>query len=162
MTDDWRTRFNRVEGLIHQIEASADAPIKVAARELAGALLELHGEGLERLVELVKNGASLEALTSDELVANLLLLHGLHPEPLENRIEHALSNARRDLGVVVSASVDHGQVRVRFSGAHPQAKMAALEIIHRSAPDASAIEVDADEGLVQLGLPSKGRERVAP
>ena len=40
------------------------------------------------------DGALAEALAGDELVAHLLLLHGLHPVPLEERVRGALDEVR--------------------------------------------------------------------
>ena len=53
--------------------------------------MELHGAGLDRLMEIVAQaGASGYALmddfAGDDLVASLLLLYGLHPHDLETRV----------------------------------------------------------------------------
>ena len=54
---------------------------------------ELYGGGLARVVELVGAERARRAATSsldDELVASLLLVHGLHPDGLGSRVEAAL------------------------------------------------------------------------
>jgi hypothetical protein len=76
---------------------------------------------------------------SDPLVAGLLVLHNLHPDPIETRVRAALSklNAR-----VESVMVTAGVVSVRLLGAarqlQDQARAAALD----AAPDAADIIVE--------------------
>jgi hypothetical protein len=80
--------LERIESLVAQLEASSDPAAQAAAREMVRALLELHATGLAKILELLSQAgdggqATLEACAHDELVGNLLLLHGLHPEGLE-------------------------------------------------------------------------------
>jgi hypothetical protein len=61
------------------------------------ALLELYGDGLERVVTFARAEArspvALDArLSSDEVVSSLLVLHGLHPEGVELPPEPAPSS----------------------------------------------------------------------
>src|ERR1043165_8163330 len=91
--------MERVEGLIRKIEGLPDPEARAAAVELMQSLLEFHGAGLDRLMELVaeEGGAGyriFERLARDELVAGLLLLYGLHPVPVETRVGQALDSVR--------------------------------------------------------------------
>ncbi len=52
------------------------------------ALLDMYGEGLSRIV------AACDVPVEDELVAHLLLLHGLHPVPVRERVMGALDEVR--------------------------------------------------------------------
>ena len=79
----WRSRWTTgplgdVEALLDRLEALADPAAREAATATVQALLALYGEGLGRIVERV-GPAQARALAEDELVAHLLLLHGLHP-----------------------------------------------------------------------------------
>jgi hypothetical protein len=81
-----RERVARVETLLEELDSLADSAAREKATELVAALLDVYGEGLSRIVAQVAerdDGALAEALAGDELVSHLLLLHGLHPVPLE-------------------------------------------------------------------------------
>src|SRR6202161_565848 len=83
----------RVESLLGQLEALPDAAARDTATEVMQALLDLYGEGLGRIVDVVAagdDGTLAAALADDELVAHLLLLHGLHPVAVEERVRGAL------------------------------------------------------------------------
>ena len=82
-----RDRIARVEALLDEVESLPDGG-RTTATELVQALVELYGEGLARIMARV-NGAG-EELLEDELIRHLLLLHDLHPTPLEERVRGAL------------------------------------------------------------------------
>src|SRR5215468_8694511 len=89
----------RIERLIARIEAAPDPSARADALELTRSLMELHGAALDRLMDIVaRAGASGYALmddfASDDLVASLLLLYGLHPHDLETRVRKALDKTR--------------------------------------------------------------------
>src|SRR5690349_21380757 len=93
--DDLRGRMQRLDALIQEAERFADPVVQARTREIVGALLELHGAGLEKILEHVagigEDGlAAIDALARDELVGSLLLLHGLHPLDVETRVLGAL------------------------------------------------------------------------
>ena len=61
------------------------------AEELVRLVTDLYGAGLERLLEVLADAgrldeALLDALAADELVASLLLVHGLHPYDVGTRV----------------------------------------------------------------------------
>jgi len=60
--------------------------------ELVQALVELYGEGLARIV--AHDPACVAGVQGDEVVSYLLLLHGLHPVPVEERVLGALAEVR--------------------------------------------------------------------
>ena len=81
--------------LVGELDQIPGGGSKVAARELVQLLMEVHGTGLERIMELVfESGAQGDAiigrLGQDPIVRNLLLLYSLHPEDLETRVLKAL------------------------------------------------------------------------
>ena len=94
-----------------------------------------------------------QALAEDELVEHLLLLHGIHPTPLETRVRAALAKVRPYLeshgGDVELVAVDQGVVRLRLQGSCsgcPSStmtlKLAIEDAIHKAAPDVEAIEAE--------------------
>jgi Fe-S cluster biogenesis protein NfuA/nitrite reductase/ring-hydroxylating ferredoxin subunit len=112
----------RVEELLQSLSSSPAAP---AAEELVGLLVNLYGDGLARIIDLVGNegpdGRSILArLAEDPLVESLLLLHGLHPLDADARIQRALDEVRPYLGShaggVVYLGVTDGIARLRLEG----------------------------------------------
>ena len=102
--------------LVARIDGMLDAADD-GCTELVAAVLELYGEGLARVVARVPDPA---ALAGDELVSHLLLLHGLHPEPVEARVRAALDEVRPYLdshgGDVELLAIEEGVVRLRLQG----------------------------------------------
>jgi Fe-S cluster biogenesis protein NfuA/nitrite reductase/ring-hydroxylating ferredoxin subunit len=172
---EFQTRMQQVEQLIRELEADTDPGIRARIVELVQLLMDFHGAGLERVMEIVAEaGAPGDAifgrLAKDELVASLLLLYGLHPLDLETRVINALDSVRPYLqthgGNVELLSVDDGVVRLRLAGnckgcpsSEMTFKLAIEEAILKAAPDVSFIQVEgrmdlsAPNGLIQLGHP---------
>ncbi|HVT26386.1 MAG TPA: NifU family protein [Lacipirellulaceae bacterium] len=175
-TSSFERRIGRIESLVERIEQSADPSLREAAREMVRCLLELHAEGLRKILHLAagSNGAAqsvLDAWLKDDLVRSLLLLHELHPESLESRVRHALENVRPYLrshgGNVELLELGEGRVRLRMDGnCHgcPSSAATLRDTIERAilelAPDAGEIEVEGlsssaePGGLVSLELPN--------
>lgn len=87
---------DRIEALLDASRASPDRLAYERAEELVRLLTDLYGAGLTRVVELVGEHAPdlVAHLLADELVASLMLVHGLHPEDLAKRVEEALEGVR--------------------------------------------------------------------
>jgi Fe-S cluster biogenesis protein NfuA/nitrite reductase/ring-hydroxylating ferredoxin subunit len=150
-------RVARVEALLEQVEGLAPGGPRDVALELVQALLDLYGEGLGRIVEHVsaadESGALAAALAGDELVAHLLLLHGLHPVPVERRVREALDSVRPYLdshgGGVELLSLDDGVAHLKLEGSCngcPSSRVtlqsAIEDAIQTAAPDVARIEAD--------------------
>ncbi len=75
--------------------AATDPTAAALADELVGALLELHGAGLGRMVDVLRAKApvALDDLADDVLVSGLLLLHGLQPDDVTTPLRHAVDPA---------------------------------------------------------------------
>ncbi len=160
MHDDkaFQGRIQRVETLIQSLERISDPAIRADAEELVQTILELHGVGLEQMLDITwEHGAAgqtiIDTLGQDELVGSLLLLHGLHPLPLETRVIQALDKVRPYLkshgGGVELLDVTDGVVRLRLEGScqgcpssRVTLKFAIEEAIHKAAPDVVAIVPD--------------------
>jgi len=94
--NDLRAAGDRIEQLLGQLRDSADPRTRDRAEELLRLVTELYGAGLARVVELADAAAPglVGILAADELVGSLLLVHGLHPEALAQRVEAALAKVR--------------------------------------------------------------------
>ncbi|WP_322480888.1 NifU family protein [Thermogemmatispora sp.] len=165
-----------IERLLAEIEHLPDPHARACAEELVRALVALYGAGLRRIVELLTAVESarasspgvesrlLDLLISDELVAGLLLLHDLHPVPLEERVERALEEVRpvvRGHGAeLMLLRVADGVVSLRLRGSCRgcPASMQYLrqrieEAVYRVAPDLSGLEIE--EGDEEAEMPAR-------
>jgi hypothetical protein len=115
------------------------------ATEAVQAIVALYGEALARLVPHVP--AAL--LTGDDVIAHVLLLHGLHPIDLEARVAGALATVRATLArqgaEITLQEVGERRVRVilRAGGCSAQSLRAAVEeAIRTVAPDLDTLEIE--------------------
>jgi len=83
----------RVQELTAQVETLADPQARACAEELAAAVVQLYGEGLERIFAAVDEQTRTQ-LAEDGVVASLMLIHGLYPVSLETRVQAALDSVR--------------------------------------------------------------------
>ncbi len=156
---EFQQRLQKIEGLVQTIESSADPHMRASAIELLQTLMEVHGAGIERLMEMVfemAGGEIIDRFGDDELVASLLLLYGLHPLDMETRVLQALDKVRPYLrshgGNVELLSAQDGVVRLQLQGScngcassAMTLKLAIEEAIYEAAPDITALDV---EGVV--------------
>jgi Fe-S cluster biogenesis protein NfuA len=99
------------------------------------------------------DGEVLAALAADELVSGLLVVHGLHPYGVEERVERALEAVRPYLGshggdVELLGVSEEGVVRLRLLGSCDGCPSSSVTLelavegaIHEAAPEVSAIEI---------------------
>src|SRR5262249_32603899 len=138
------------------IDSVADRRIRAAAVELVQSLLDLHGTGLNRLLEIVarqNHGQTIiDQLGQDDLVGGLLILYGLHPLPLASRVSDALDKVRPFLkshgGDVELLAVEEGVIELRMLGSCNGCPSSALTLrsaiedaIYEAAPDAAELRV---------------------
>ena len=147
----------RIEALL---EASAAAgPIaRERTEELVRIVVELYGAGLERVLELTHDAGALDdvllaAMAADPLVSSLLVVHGLHPYGVVERVERALEDVRPYLGshggdVRLLEVTDDGVVRLELLGSCDGCASSAVTLelavddaIRAAAPEVVAIEV---------------------
>jgi Fe-S cluster biogenesis protein NfuA len=154
---DFQARLRRLDGLLQAIDRMADPSARAQTREIVQSLLELHGLGLERVLGHVADSgeagaAALDACARDEVAGGLLLLHGLHPLGVEERVLLALEDVRPYLrshgGDVELIGIRDGVARLRLVGschgcpsASATMKQTVEEAIVGHAPDLDAVEV---------------------
>ena len=91
-------KARRLGTLVGELDQMPGGGSKVAARDLVQLLMEVHGAGLERIMEIVFESSALgtaliDRLGQDPIVRNLLLLYSLHPDDVETRVVKALDLA---------------------------------------------------------------------
>lgn len=150
--------MQQIESLVHKIEGLTDDEARASALELVQLLMEFHGKGLERLMEVIaETGATgytiFDNCAKDQLVGSLLLLYGLHPLPLETRVAQALDKVKPYLdshgGNVELIGITDGVVRLRMNGSCKSCPSSAVtlklsieEAIYNAAPDVVRIEAE--------------------
>ena len=151
-------RIQRIEGLISALDQSPDSQIRDQTREIIQAIFDLHGKGLEKILEHINEAGPagdgiVQAMSSDDLISSLFLLYGIHPLSLETRVEQALDKAREGLrlhgGNVQLLGIEEGVVRLRLEGNCNGCPSSAAtlrstieEAIYEKAPDIAGIEVE--------------------
>ena len=163
-SSEFQAHTERIERLVQHISALADGDARTAALELLQSLMDLHGAVVSRIVELLNSSesgrASLDKLGKDPLICGLLVLYGVHPVALEERISRAVESAipqlRKHGGSAELIGFSDGVVRVRIQssghgcGSSTDALKATLEqSILEAAPE--IVEVVA-EGVLAAGF----------
>jgi hypothetical protein len=155
---------SRIHALLDEFEAAGDPVALARAEALVRSLMELYAAGLARVVELAEARGTLRALADDELVSGLLLLHDLHPDDADTRIEAALSDVRRRLGTAADdlgyLGVDEsGVARFTFvaSGCASTAATVAGAVesaVLAAAPEVASVDVvqERRQPVLQIGL----------
>ncbi|RUP27991.1 MAG: hypothetical protein EKK51_25085 [Mycolicibacterium sp.] len=156
----WRTAGDRIQTLLDA--SSAAGPVAHERAELlVGEVTDLYGAALQQIMRLVATDPVLiEQFTADDLIASLLLVHGLHPHDARRRIEDALDKVRPYLGshggdvavLSMAEGPDGAAVRLQFSGSCKSCPSSAVTLeltvedaIRAAAPEVSTIEVVAAE-----------------
>lgn len=152
-----------VAGMASRLEQIADPAARAAALDLVRAVLAWHAEGLGQLTAAVAaepDGTErLRRLAARPPVASLLLLHGLHPEGLAERVRRGLETiaplAAARGGRIELVETRGERVRLRWRGAGTALARRTIErAVWAAAPDVSemVIENGAAEGdFVPLG-----------
>src|ERR1700722_16213703 len=92
---EFQQRVQRIGALVQEIEAIADPAVRASTTQLVQLIMEFHGTGLDRTLEILANGGGpgmemIEQLGRDPMVSSLLVLYGLHPDSLETRVTKAV------------------------------------------------------------------------
>ena len=146
-----------IESLLAQLRDSSDPRAAAVAEDLTRSLLQLYGDGLTRIAAMLGPERVAE-LCADPLVSSLLLVHDLHPVPVDERIRRALAGSE-----AVLVGVDEtGVVRVRLpagrpgcGGAHRAALREIEAVVRQAAPEATHVVVEAPVApppLLQVSL----------
>jgi len=154
----WRSAGDRIQTLLDATSAGG-AAARERAEQLVCEVVELYGAGLSRVIAAVGDQAApglLDRLVTDDLVASLLLVHGLHPHNLHRRVSDALDRVRPYLGShggdVHLLDIAGDTVQLQFAGSCKSCPSSAVTLelavedaIRAAAPEVSSIEVVAPE-----------------
>jgi hypothetical protein len=154
-----RARLRAIESIIEELGRVADPRSLAGAQALVGEVLSLHADGIARMLEIIAAGdlghSTLDALVADDRVASLLLLHGLHPVPLEQRVRAALKKVAPIGWTLELTRVAGGVVQVAATPSRPgdskrppkvaQVRALIEEALEEAAPDAEGVDVSAPD-----------------
>jgi Fe-S cluster biogenesis protein NfuA/nitrite reductase/ring-hydroxylating ferredoxin subunit len=171
---DVREAGDRIERLLEEVRAMASPPAWQRVEELVRTVVELYGEGLRKIVDVVAtpglSGDEIGArLLDDKLVESLLLIHGLHPDDFATRVVKALDRVRPYLGShggdieLVRAEERTGEVKLRLGGSCDgcpssilTVKLAVEGAIKELAPEVNRIEVEGVVEAIERQSPTSG------
>jgi Fe-S cluster biogenesis protein NfuA/nitrite reductase/ring-hydroxylating ferredoxin subunit len=160
-----------VQELQERLDSSVDSATRAVAEDLVSAVVQMYGVGLERILErLLAAGEEGEqiavGLTEDQFLATLLLIHDLHPVPLETRVQAALDSVRPYMeshgGNVELLSLNDGVARIHLRGSCSDCsassvtlELAIKQALEEAAPDLEGLEVEgvAPQTVNGAGLP---------
>jgi Fe-S cluster biogenesis protein NfuA/nitrite reductase/ring-hydroxylating ferredoxin subunit len=147
----------RIQDLQERLQDAGDSATREVADQLVSAVVQMYGAGLERIVELLAGSGEAgreiaSSLSEDELVATLLLIHDLHPVPLEDRVRMALDSVRPYMeshgGNVELLSVQDGVATIHLRGSCSDCAASAVTLelaikqaLEEAAPDLEGLEV---------------------
>ena len=155
-------RQNRkLEELIQQAEQVGDPVARALLHECLQSLLAFYGDGLARILEIVREGETkdrrvLDRLANDPTVRGLLLIHGLHPVDLPTRLRQALEKVRPYMeshgGNVELLVLENDVARFRLQGtcktcpaSSVTLELALRHAIEEACPDLLGFEVEGVE-----------------
>src|ERR1700678_4315238 len=96
----WRSAGDRIQTLLDATSAGGTVA-RERAEQLGREVVELYGAGRARIVATIREQADsgiLAGCAAADLVASLLLVHGLHPHDVHRRVSDALDQVRPYLG----------------------------------------------------------------
>jgi len=154
---EMRAVSGRIEALVAELETLEDLSVRSRVEELVRLLMQLHGEGLARMLALWQQpdfdaSRAVERFAADPIVASVLMLHDLHPHDVRTRIERALDLVRVNLpdGTdVTPLEVNDRTVRLRIDAAAggcgtpvETIRTAVQAAIRDAAPEVGEVDVE--------------------
>jgi Fe-S cluster biogenesis protein NfuA/nitrite reductase/ring-hydroxylating ferredoxin subunit len=158
MADKFAQVGARIEVVLEELASAGDPSVVEKAEDLVSLLVDLYGGGLARILEMIAEEGEagqtlLHRLAQDELVQALLIVHGLHPVDLDERIHDALESVRPYLGShsggVENLGVDGaGVLHLRLEGncegcpsSRVTVQSAIEDAVRKAAPEILTIDV---------------------
>lgn len=165
---NFQSRVQKIGELVNQLESIPDPEARAGAKQLVQALMDLHGAGLEKILEVIFQSETagaqiIDNLGRDPLVSSLLILYGIHPEELQTRVERKLRQIQSKLhkmGVEATLiSAEGGDIRVHISveghacgSTGRTAQGIVEEAVYEAAPDMKSLKIDGLEEPIANGF----------
>ena len=138
-----QARSAAIEEQARLVETCADPATRAAALDLLRSVMDLHKSALERILEMVaeRDGNTVEAFTRDPLVHSVLMLHDLHPDALETRVERALEQLRPKL--------QRHQAEARLVGIEDHVVRVSLSVASHCGSTDVTLQASVEEALLE-------------
>jgi hypothetical protein len=165
---EFQQRVQQLGKLIAELEQMPDSPLKVATGELVHLLMDVHGTGIERMMEIVFDSQdtgpqTIDKLGRDPIVRSLLLLYSLHPDDLQTRVQASVEVLRprlRKLNYDIELlSAEEGAVRLRVEStghacgsATANVRSMVEEGVYEYVPDAASLSIQGLEDKPSSGF----------
>lgn len=154
--------LQRLQCLSEEIESCTDLAVRERMRGVVQIVLDFHQRGLARLMQHLSQSGHhglviFDALSSDELVSSLLLLHDLHPLDLNTRLQQVIEKgstqwATHGVLVQLAGVSPEGIVQlkaVKSSEGWPPSptglRTSIQQAIYAAAPDVSGVVIEGLE-----------------
>lgn len=144
---EFRERLQNIGQLISGLDEIADKKAQTAARELTQLIMELHGAGLEKMMEITfaqgdAGAATIDKLGRDRMVSSLLVLHGLHPEDTKTRVERAIEH--------IAAKLRKQEVEVHLLAAGEETvRVSARTSAHACGSTAATVRAEIEDAVYE-------------
>lgn len=161
---EFQKHAEEIERLVQRVSCIADDNARTVALELLQSLMDLHGAVVSRVAEVLSASGeagrtTLKKLGSDPLICGALVLYGVHPVPLNERITGALDKVavqlRKHSASVELIEIADAVVRVKVqSSGHGCGSSSATvkELVEQAILEAAPEVVE----IAMEGLPSSG------
>ena len=173
MTEDAELQADsaRIEQLLDELRELVPLPAWQRIEDVLRRVVGLYGAGLQRALAHARATGSAgpafdDRLCRDDLLASLLVLHGLHPLTAEQRVQRSLAALRSELGLpdqaVALVGITDGVVHLAATDAigggamsRQLAESTIRRVVETAAPEIASIEITGlatprDPTLVQL------------
>jgi NifU-like domain len=169
---EFQARAEQVERLVARIHELPETARSISL-ELLQSIMDLHGAAIARMVEVLSESeagrSSLAKLGSDPLLCGLLVLYGVHPLPLEDRVAGAIATLSPKLkkqGTRVGLlSVNDSVVTVKIENSAPSSVSEAItRLLERAVREAAPEVVEVvfqgvmPSGFIPLNMIQAARE----
>ena len=153
VAEDLRAVGDRLEALLDELRSTLDLRSWELVEESVSLVTDLYGGGLARVLDLVGDEDAAR-LVDDDLIASLLVLHGLHPSDLAQRVAAAIDSVRPYMAShggdveVLGIDEERGVIDLRMLGScdgcpssSVTLQLAVKEALERAAPEIVHINV---------------------
>lgn len=159
---EFHAHTEKLERLLQQVNDLRDEEAQSVALQLMQAIMDLHGAALSRITEVLASSGetarhALAIVADDPLVCGLLVLYGIHPLTLEDRVLGAMEKIKpklQKLGTSLELTgIDDSTVRLRVLGSRtdhsaPKMQETIEQAVREAAPEVAEVAIE--------GLPVSG------
>jgi Fe-S cluster biogenesis protein NfuA len=166
---EFHAQTENINRQVQRVSEIQNEDARAAALDLLQSVMDLHGAVISRVVEVLSGSGdagrnSLAKLGSDPLICGLLVLYGVHPLPLEERVGRAVEKASQQLrkqgGGVTLTGIADAVVKVKIEGSGHGCgssgdafKRTVEQAVLEAAPDVLEVIVDGVPASAQDFVP---------